>query len=270
MPTASWIVPGPQSLDVEGVAILRLQLIGGRVEVVSGSGPAVRIEVLSVAGHPLEIRREGTILSIGYPFLGWDGWLKRLHSYRAKDTADVRVVVPAGVVVKAGTVLADVDVAAIGENVSVGTASGAVRIRGGRGSADVKAVSGAVEVADHHGPVRVNSVSGAVSVAGELPRAEVSTVSGGIAVETSLAASVVNINAVSGGVVVVLPPEAGLVLTARTVSGKVLVDGRDRRTPGVTSVQDRAEESTCWLSVNTVSGTIDVRRGAPQPQDSDS
>lgn len=269
MATSSWIVPGPQALDIEGVALLRLQLIGGRAEVAAGSGPGVHVEVRGVTGHPLEIRLEGPILSIGYPFLGWDGWLKRLHSYRTKDTADIRVLVPAGVVVKAGTVLADVDLTGIAENVSVGTASGAVTVRGCRGTADVKAVSGPVSVTEHDGAVRVNTVSGPVTASGALPRAEVSAVSGGISIETTLASSVVSINAVSAGVAVRLPPGAGLVLTARTVSGKVLVDSVDRRAAGGTSFQERTGDTACWLSANTVSGNIDVRRGAGAAAPSD-
>lgn len=267
MATASWIVPGPQQVDLAGVSLVRLQLIGGRAEVVAAPGGGVHVEVRSVSGHPLEIRQDGTTLSIGYPFLGWDGWLKRLHSYRAKDTADVRISVPAGTGIKAGTVLADVSLEGISEDVSIGTASGAVRLRGGHGSAEVKAVSGGVSVEDHDGAVRVNTVSGAVAARGALPRVEVSTVSGAIAVENSLASSVVNVNAVSSGVSVGLPEGAGLVLVARTVSGKVLVDGVDRRTAGITSIEEKADQDTaCWLSANTVSGSVEVRRGAaPEP-----
>lgn len=263
MPTASWIVPGPQQLDLAGIVLLRLQLIGGRAEVVADPGPGTRVEVRSVVGHPLEIRQDGGTLSLGYPFLGWDGWLKRLNSYRAKDTADVRVVVPTGTGVRAGTVLADVDLVGIGEDVSIGTASGAARVHGGRGIADLKAVSGSVEVVGREGSVRANTVSGAVTASGALPRVEVSTVSGAVRVETTLRSSVVNVNTVSAGVGVVLPTGAGLVLTARTVSGRVLVDGIDRRGAGVTSVEEQSEGSACWLSANTVSGSIEVRRGAP-------
>lgn len=271
MGTTSWIVPGPQTIELQHVDSVRVQLIGGRAEIEATDAPGARIEVSAVSGHPLEVRQEAGRLSIGYPFLGWDGWLKRLHSYRAKDTADVRVLVPRRATVKIGTALADVSVVGVWENVSIGTASGAVRVDGGRGIVDVKAVSGGVTIAGHDGALRVNTVSGAVNASGALPRAEASTVSGHVSIETTLMTSVINVNAVSSGVRVTLPAASGLVLTARTVSGRVLVDDVDRRSAGVTSLQEKVGETGCWLSANTVSGTIQVRRGlqdAPaEPQD---
>lgn len=261
MPTASWIVPGPQQMDLSGVAVLRLQLIGGRAEVVAGAGPQTRVEVRSVVGHPLEIRQDGATLSIGYPFLGWEGWLKRLNSFRAKDTAQVRVVVPVTTGVRAGTVGADVDLVGIGEDVWAATASGAARVRGGLGSTDLKSVSGALDVVGRAGAVRATTVSGPVTLGGALPRVEVSSVSGAVEVATSLASSVVNVTTVSARVGVGLPAGGGLVLTARTVSGRVLVDGLDRRGSGMTTVEERSDENACWLTATTVSGTVEVRRG---------
>lgn len=261
MATTSWVVPGPQTLDVPDVGSVRIQLIGGRAEVEVWDERHVRVEVQEVSGHPLEVRLDDHRLTVGYPFLGWDGWLKRLHSYRAKDTAHVRVLLPPGVGLKVGTALADVTVRGVAENVSVATASGAVAVADVRGAVDVKAVSGAVTVSGHEGTVRVNTVSGAASVAGALPRVEASTVSGALTVTTSLPTSVVSANAVSAGVTVDLPAGSGLVLTARTVSGKVVVDGVDRHTAGVTSVQERTDQTGCWLTVNTVSGSLEVRRG---------
>ncbi len=267
MATTSWMVPGPRTIDLPLVDVVRIQLIGGSAEVVVWDAPGVRIEVLAVSGHPLEVQVDGGGLSIGYPFLGWEGWLKRLNSYRAKDTAEVRISLPRGAGVKVGTALADVRVSGVHEDVSVGTASGAVRLEGTRGRADVKAVSGTVSVTGHEGAVRVNTVSGAVEVAGAIPRAELSTVSGAVSLTTSLATSVMNVNAVSAGVTVGLPSTSGLVLTARTISGRVVVDGADRRSSGVTSVQEQSDVTACWLTVNTVSGTLDVRRGSPPPAD---
>lgn len=265
MGTTSWIVPGPQVLELDQVASVLVQLIGGRVSVVGADVPSARVEVRDVSGHPLEIRLDGDRLSIGYPFLGWDGWLKRLHSYRAKDSADVVVVLPRGTGVKVGTALADVTVTGVQEDLSVGTAGGAVQVHDGRGAADVKTVSGAVSVTNHEGSVHVNAVSGAVVARGSLPRVEVSTVSGPVTVENRLDTCVVSVNTVSARVGIELPAGSGLVLTARTVSGKVVVDGRDRRTVGVTSFEEKVDDTACWLSTNTVSGDLEIRLGAPRP-----
>ncbi len=264
MGTSTWVVPGPQTIDVPAVRAVRLQLIGGRAEVVAWDEAVTRVEVRAVLGHPLEARLEEDRLTVGYPFLGWDGWLTRLRSYRARDVADVRVLLPRGAGLKVGTAVADVVVGGVAEDVSVGTASGAVRIEGGHGLADVKAVSGGVVVTGHDGAARVSTVSGAVGVDGALPRAEVSTVSGAVRLGTTLATSVMSVNAVSGRVGVELPDGCGLVLTARTMSGRVTVDGADRKTAGSTSVQEQTDATGCWLTVNTISGDVDVRRG---PQD---
>lgn len=267
MPTTSWMVPGPQTLDLPAAPVVRVQLIGGSVEVDVWDAPGVRFEFRAVSGQPLEVRQDPTGLSIGYPFLGWEGWLKRLNSYRSKDSADLRVTLPRGTVLKIGTALADVRVRGVHEDVSVGTASGGVMVDDTRGRLDVKAVSGGLTVTGHDGAVRVNTVSGPVRVGGTLPRVEVSTVSGAVALTTTLATSVINVNSVSAAVGVTLPPACGLVLTARTISGRVLVDSVDRRTSGVTSVQEQQDATGCWLTANTVSGAVDVRRGTPGPTD---
>jgi hypothetical protein len=266
MGTTSWIVPGPQTIEVDAVGSVRLQLIGGRVSVVAEDVPGARVEVQDVSGHPLEVRLDAGRLSVGYPFLGWDGWLKRLHSYRAKDSAVVRVVLPRTTGVKVGTVLADVEVTGLREDLAVGTASGAVRVVDGHGSADVKTVSGAVAVENHDGTVRINSVSGAVVARGSFPRAEISTVSGAVTVANRLDTSVVSVNTVSARVGVDLPGGSGLVLTARSVSGKVVVDGVDRGGAGITTLEEKHGEAACWLSTNTVSADVEVRRGSG-PQD---
>lgn len=262
MGTTSWIVPAAQTIELDQVGSVRIQLIGGRATVEAGS--SARVEVSDVSGHPIEVRLDGDALKVGYPFLGWDGWLKRLHSYRAKDAATVRIVVPAGTGLKAGTVLADIEVTGLAEDLSVGTASGAVHVAGCQGTADVKTVAGAVAVEDHTGAVRINSVSGAVVAGGALPRAEVSTVSGPVAITNSLGSSVVSVNTVSARIGVDLPAGSGLVLTSRSVSGKVLVDGVDRRTAGITSLEEKVDDAGCWLSTNTVSADVEIRRGALQ------
>ena len=58
MVTESWVVAGPQIIEVEQVDSLRVQLVGGRVDVVVHDDPTetgARIEVHSVSGKPLEV-----------------------------------------------------------------------------------------------------------------------------------------------------------------------------------------------------------------------
>ncbi|ACQ79528.1 conserved hypothetical protein [Beutenbergia cavernae DSM 12333] len=267
MATSTWILPGPMTLDVADARTLRVQLIGGDVEIVGRDEPGVSIEALEVTGSPLDATLEGDRLTVGYASLGWEGWLKRLTSYRGKDVARLRIAVGRGTGVKVGTVSAAARVEDVHEDVSLATASGALTAEGLHGALDGKSVSGAFTVRAHDGTVRVSSVSGASEVAGRLPRFDASTVSGAVTVTTELPTCVVRATTVSAPVRIHLPLGAGIVLTARTVTAKVLVDGVDRRTsstPSVTSVTDRTGTDACFVELTTVNGDLDVRRGVPE------
>lgn len=266
MATRSWIATGPRTDDITGVARLRVQLVSGEVSVEGHDADHVHLEVEEVVGNPLDVTQEGDRLTVGYPALGWDGWWKRLSSFRSDDYARVRVLVPRGTAVMVGTVSAQVRVGGVREDVRVATASAPVRTHGTRGSLDVKTASGPVEVADHDGPLSVSTAAGRVEVAGTLPRADVTTVTGSVVLETAARTSVVDLTTVSGAMDLRLPAGTGLSLTARSVTGAVVVDGIDRRAgtrPSTTTVQETTGEEACWLRTKTVSGALRVRRDRP-------
>jgi len=268
MATRSWIVPGPSQHDVEGVARLRVQLVAGSVTVLGHDAPHVRVDVAEVAGNPLELTVEGDRLTVGYPFLGWDGWVKRLRSYRSTDTARLTVHVPRATAVTVATALAEATVADVAEDVSLNTASGRLRVTGCRGAASLKSASGTVDVLGHDGPVRVSTAAGRTTLTGDLPRVEVSTVAGAVAVATSARTSMVDLSTVSGALTVSLPAGTGVSMTARTVAGPVRLDGTDRRSPGLgaTTVEDRTDGGICFLTTRSVSGSVDVTRAAVLPE----
>jgi hypothetical protein len=267
MATRSWIVPGPSQHDVEGVARLRVQLVAGSVTVLGHDAPHVHVDVAEVDGNPLELTVEGDRLTVGYPFLGWDGWLKRLRSYRSTDTARLTVHVPRATAVTVATALAEAAVSDVAEDVSLTTAGGRLSITGCRGAASLKSVSAAVDVVGHDGPVRVSTAAGRTTLTGELPRVETNTVAGAIDVATSAHTSMVDLSTVSGAMTVSLPASTGVSMTARTVAGAVRLDGTDRRSPGLgaTTVEDRTDGGICFLSTRSVSGSIDVTRAAVLP-----
>lgn len=268
MATRSWIVPGPSQHDVEGVARLRVQLVAGSVTVLGHDAAHVRVDVAEVDGNPLELTVEGDRLTIGYPFLGWDGWVKRLRSYRSTDTARLTVHVPRTTAVTVATALAEASVGDVAEDLSLTTASGRLRATGCRGAVSLKSASGAVEVAGHDGPVRVSTAAGRTTLTGDLPRVEVTAVAGAIEVATSAGTSMVDLSTVSGAMTVSLPAGTGVSMTARTVAGGVRVDGVDRRSPGLgaTTVEDRTDGGICFLTTRSVSGNLDVTRAAVLPQ----
>ena len=263
MPTQTWIVATAGSYDLPDAVAARLQVIGGTVDVVHRDEPGVHLEVSGVVGAPLEVTLEDGVLSVGYADLPWEGWLKRLGSHRGADLAGVSCVVGPGVKVKVGAVGAAVSVSGLTENVSLASANGPLAGRGLRAGLVARTVSGAVTVTDHGGPIRVNSVSGPVALSGAIAKADVATVSGGASVRTTTGTSVIRAQSVSAAIDITIPPDSGLALTARTLTGAVVVDGVDRRKnslPGTTSVDERTGTEVGFVELYSVSGALSVGR----------
>ena len=135
MASESWVVAGPQIIEIEAITSLRVQLAGGRVDVVAHDGPGARIEVHAVDGRPLEVSLSGDgELRVGYQFTlgGWDGFLEKFRNFSGKDRADVHLAVPREVHAKVGTVSADGLLAGIEQDASVSTVSGTLIADGTR------------------------------------------------------------------------------------------------------------------------------------------
>ncbi len=262
MSTRSWLISSPQTDTVPARRHVRVQLVGGEVEVTGHDSDEIVLEVLEVVGNPVEVTLEDGMLSVGYPALGWEGWVKRLTSFRSSDRCRLRLAVPRSTGVTLATATAAATVTGLQADVSLNSAAGTVYASGLTGRASARTFSGPITVDLHEGPVSIQSASGTVRVQGSTAHAGISTGSGDVHLRNSAAGSVVSASTLSGSVDVLLP-RTGLVLTARTVSGAVEVDGASRRTssgPGVTSVDDRGGAEACWLTTNTVSGAVRVQR----------
>ncbi|MFD1716794.1 DUF4097 family beta strand repeat-containing protein [Georgenia deserti] len=262
MATRSWIVPGVAQHQIDDVTRLRVQLVAGSVEVRSHEAPHVWAEVTELVGNPLEMTVEGGRLTIGYPSIGWEGWVKRLRSYNSSDSAALTIYVPHGTGTSVATASADVTVRHLVEDVTVNTAAGSILLDGCRGAATLRSASSGIVVSGHDGPLRVNAAAGRTSLAGRLPRVEVASMAGDIAVRTDSDTSKVDVSTVSGDMRVALPIGTGVSLSARSVSGAVRLDGTDHRTSGfgATTVEDRTEGGICFLTARSVSGDLDVVR----------
>src|SRR6478752_1820538 len=83
MASESWVVAGPQIIEIEKITSLRVQLVAGRVDVVAHDGPGARIEVHDVDGRPLEVSLADGELWVGYQFTlgGWDGFLEKFRNF---------------------------------------------------------------------------------------------------------------------------------------------------------------------------------------------
>ena len=268
MEAESWVVVGPQIVEVDDVRSVRVALVGGRADVVGRDEPGARIEVHAVEGRPLEVSLVDGELRVGYSFTlgGWEGFLDRVRNIPARDSADVHIAVHRDVAARLGTVTAEGLLADIEQGSQVCTVSGSVVTDGTHGLLTTRAVSGDVVVRNHTGDLRANAVSGSVTASGAFAQVSVTTVSGAVALDVTRAAGI-GVQTVSGDTTVRVPGGLGVAVAARSVSGRVIVDGEARRGDGpvIGAVDVTSGDGSCRLRVNTVSGHLTVLRGAPTP-----
>ena len=266
MAEESWVVSGPQVIDLDQVRSLRVQLVGGRVDVVTHDEPGARVEVHSVDGRPLEVSLIDGELRVGYQFTldGWEGFLEKFRNFRDKDRADVSIAVPRDLPTKVGTVSAEGLVAGIQAPASVSTVSGSVVVDGTRGTLKANSVSGEVVVRDHAGDLSLNTVSGELAASGALTRVHANSVSGELALDVTSGSTSIDATTVSGDVTVRLPEGELVDVTANAVSGRLVVDGEDHsgNMPG-RKVVLRTTDARSRVTASTVSGNVTLLRGAP-------
>ncbi|MCL2466150.1 MAG: DUF4097 domain-containing protein [Micrococcales bacterium] len=266
MATESWVVAGPQVIEVDEVSAVRVQIIGGRVDVVGQDGPGARLEVHDVHGRPLEISLRDGELRVGYSdtLSGWEAFLDRLRTFRSSDKVDVHLAVPRAAAVRVGTVSAEGLVADIDEDSSVGTVSGSLVVDSTRGQLSARSVSGEIAVRSHYGPLTMNSVSGDLAASGGLTAVHANTISGAVSLDLASATSSITTTSVSGDVTARLPEEVGVQVRVQAATGRVVIDGVDHKgsMPGAANVDEPGDAGTCHLLVTTVSGDVTVLRGA--------
>lgn len=265
MDADSWVVSGPQIIEVDDVRAVRAALVGGRVDVVGRDEPGARIEVHHVDGRPLEVSLVDGELRVGYTFTlsGWEGFIEKVRNLPGRDRADVHIAVHRDVAARLGTVEAEGLLADIVQDCQVATVSGSLVTDGTHGGMRVNTVSGDVVVRNHTGDLKANGVSGSVTASGTFGLVSVTTVSGAVALDAAGAAGI-QVQTVSGDTTVRLPEGLGLAVAARSVSGRVVVDGQTRGGEGpVTGAVDVVSgDGTCRLKVSSVSGHLTVLRSA--------
>ncbi|MBO0608846.1 hypothetical protein [Myceligenerans salitolerans] len=264
MTTESWSVAAPQTIEVADTTSLTVRLTNGRAEIVADADRAsgATIEVLEVSSRPLQVLAEHGTLRVAYDFPGIEGFVDRFRGLRDQDTAVVRITVPAAAEVDVATVGAEASVTGSRARVNVRSVTGAVAVTGTSGPLSVKSVSGAIVVSEHTGDVTVNQASGPATVSGGLGRVTVNGVSGPVDVASSGTTPLVSAKTVAGAVTIRLDAGTPVNLRARSVTGKVTLDGEPlTSTAQRTVVVDHPEAgATCYLSTNTVSGTTAVVR----------
>ncbi|GAB4084114.1 hypothetical protein GCM10028784_07440 [Myceligenerans cantabricum] len=265
MTTESWSVAAPQTIEVADTSSLTARLTNGRAEIVADPArtSGATIEVLEVSSRPLQVLAEHGKLRVAYDFPGIEGFVDRFRGLRDQDSAVVRITVPASAAVDVATVGAEATVTGSQAGVIVKSVNGAVVVTGTSGSLSVKSVSGAIVVSEHTGDVVVNQASGPATVSGGLGRVTINGVSGPVDVASSGTTPLISAKTVAGAVTITLDPGTPVNLRARSVTGKVTLDGTPLESSAQrTVVVDHPEKgAVCYLSTNTVSGAAAVLRG---------
>ena len=269
MATESWVVGGPQIIEVDAITALRVQVVGGRVDVVVHDDPSetgARIEVHAVDGRPLEISLSDGELRVGYSFTlgGWNGFLDTFRYFRERDSADVHIAVPRSVTVKLGTVSAEGLLFGLRDDASVSTVSGSLVTDSTAGALVANAISGEIVVRAHAGDLRLTSVSGDLTASGDLTRVHANTVGGAVTLDVTSLTSSITASTVAGDVTVRLPHDRGVDVEARSVSGRVVIDGQEHKGANIGQVKVSLPSGggTCYVVCSSVTGHLTVLHAA--------
>ena len=276
----SWQISAPQVLDFEEpVDELQVRVVNGTVNVVGTEGPGSRVEITEVNGPPLQVKREGPVLSVVYEDLPWKGFLKWLDRKGRHRGAVVSVSVPAGTRLTVGVVGASAVVSGITGRTEVRGVSGGATLVGLTGPVRADTVSGDVETQGLTGGLRFNSVSGDLTVldgGGDGVRAD--SVSGSMIVDLAPGDGAapptdVHLTTVSGEVALRLPEPVDAEVEVNTASG-AFSSAFDELRPsarwGGTHLTGTLRTGRGKIKATTVSGSVALLRRPADPDSPDS
>ncbi|HET8601764.1 MAG TPA: DUF4097 family beta strand repeat-containing protein [Segeticoccus sp.] len=273
-----WEIDGPRVLDIGGeretVAALKVALVAGRLDVVThDDSPAARLEVHEVTGRPLKVTWTGSTLKVTHVKEKdgslWEGL--KAFSRDSKDlSARVSLSIPSAAAVKASTVSADALITGIHNDVKLNTVSGSLTLDDVVGDVDANTVSGEIECHAVRGDFKGNSVSGSLTVlASQLVNIKLNTVSGDLTLDLTDGRARVQSNSVSGDVTLRIPTGGGFDVSAHTMSGHVIIDGRamPKATFGSQSGGSLQEgDGALRVKATSVSGDVVVLRAQSNGQ----
>lgn len=199
--------------------------------------------------------------------------------------SDLDVYIPAGSRLEIDAFQAEITVAGVKGGVNVETVNGGISVTGPSKGVDAQSVNGAVEVLgsgsrvhaetvngrvtvkDANGEVAASTVNGMLSViGGTFDRAQLETVSGSLRFEAALGkAGVLDVEAVSGSVELVLPATVAADFSVTTFSGRVdnelgpAAERSGRWTPEK-ELTFTTGSGGAKVSVETLSGSIRLRK----------
>lgn len=267
MSTDSWTVTGPQTIELDGVTTLDAHVVDGRLDVVAHDLPVVRVEVHSVEGRSLEVRLENGRLVIGHEsgLSGWGSFMRRFVGFTGTARADIHVAVPAGTMVRLGTVRGEGLLAGTTAGASVSTVSGSLLVSRTAGDLRLNTVSGDVTVRDHMGDITSTTVSADVVVSASADAVTSSSVSGDVTLDLANQPRTVRVTTVSGSMLLRVPDERAVEVSVQSVSGRVTLGGLQLTGGGgarTTDGERATRPGVMRLRVTGVSGDVTVIGGS--------
>jgi len=264
--TEKWLIaPGDtRVIDVERAQRLKISLVGGQVDVIAHDEPGIRIEVHDVTVKDLRIEHDGSLLEIDHPQRNWDNFLEVFRDFGSGGPrAEISVAVPRDIALTLGVVSASALVSGLAETARLNTVSGDLIVDAHAGDLTINAVSGDVQAQRFDGAFSANSVSGDVAVAGTPARVSIDTMAGALVVDASAPVDTIGLNTAAGNATVRLPDELPVKYSARSVTGRLLIDGIDRGSGLPSSYTGSSGELSGTfvdLRFNSVSGDLTVVR----------
>lgn len=224
---------GPDRLAFEGIHRLKVVTTSGRVDVVgAGEDGAAVVDVTRVKGEePLVVEDADGELTVRHGEFRPNvlGWL--MHG--RKTEADISIQVPPDCLVDVTVVSGPLVVSNLHERTRVQGVSGEITLAQLHGPTDVKTVSGAITAESVTDDLSAHTVSGPITVIalGSQNTIKAGTTSGAITVdlEDGTDAPRLELNVVSGQVIVRAPEDANLDVDMSTMSGRTVTtfDGLD-------------------------------------------
>lgn len=266
MALEKWIIhPGEtRVIDIEDVRSLKIGMVGGQIDVIAHDEPGARIEVHGVTVKDLRIEANDDAVEIDHPQLRWDNFLEVFRNFGAGGPkAEISVVVPRAVALNLGVVNASALVSGVHGDTRLNTVSGDIIGDGLEGDIAVNAVSGDVQIRELVGTLGANSVSGDIAATGEIRKTSIDTVSGAMVVDSTGPTHTIGLNTVSGNATVRLDRSLPVNVVARSVSGRVQVDGVVRSGSGPTNYSGSTGELSGMFAdirTNSVSGDLTILR----------
>lgn len=265
MADEEWMIEDGTTLDLEGVARLKVGLASGQVDILGHDETFTRVEVHSVSGRPLRIVQSGDRLEIDHTQVRWDDWLGTMKNLTTSARADVSLLVPRAVALKLGVASAPVLVTGLTSDVSLSSVSGDLVLDGVAGNVQLNSVSGEVSARDHEGAIAVHTVSGDVTASGEVRAFSCDAVSADVYLDLTGATETVSVNTVSGTLTARLGADVRVDYTIATASGRLQLGSQPvtvNRGRITGSIGDDGAPRLV-LKANTVSGGVSLLTAVP-------